>query len=69
MSEELVISLLQQILEDNGRLSYDGNWLVCSGGIWEIYSRKPYAKKTRILVSTPNLAFALQFLLIGQKEG
>jgi hypothetical protein len=63
MTNELT---LEQVLKDyNTRLSNGDKWLVWSsfgGNLWTVYQRERYAKTTKTLMQTEDLAQALAVL-------
>jgi len=54
----------------NCRLSLDNAWLVFDGnsGQWVVYARRPYAKKTMVMIETDNEEQAVKALIRERLE-
>ena len=58
--------ILKLLVEENTRISIGDKWLICHGDViklYTVYQRKPYQKRTRILIeSTENEKLACEIL-------
>ena len=66
--------ILKLLLEENARISFGDRWLVCTQEAmpiqpinmhpitYVVYERKPYQKKTRVLIETEDEELACRIL-------